>query len=131
MAVVKSYKDLIVWQKAMDFAEHVYAVQRTFPAEERFGLCDQLRRAVVSIPSNIAEGRGRDTAKDFSHFLTLARGSLNEVTTQLELAARLGYLPSAVGLDGEAQEIRKMLNAMIQRLRQASNENTIERKETP
>ncbi len=131
MAVVKNYKDLIVWQKAMDFAEHVYAVQRTFPAEERFGLCDQLRRAVVSIPSNIAEGRGRDTAKDFSHFLTLARGSLNEVTTQLELAARLGYLPSAVGLDGEAQEIRKMLNAMIQRLRQASNENTIERKETP
>jgi len=119
--MVKSYRELIVWQKAMDFAEHVYAVQRTFPAEERFGLCDQLRRAVVSIPSNIAEGRGRDTAKDFSHFLTLARGSLNEVTTQLELAVRLGYQSSDGGLYEEAEEIRKMLNAMIQRLRQSNN----------
>jgi len=121
MAVVKSYRDLIVWQKAMDFAEHVYAVQRTLPAEERFGLCDQLRRAVVSVPSNIAEGRGRDTAKDFSHFLTLARGSLNEVATQIELAVRLGYLSSDGGLYDEADEIRKMLNAMIQRLRQSIN----------
>ena len=117
MAVVKSYRDLLVWQKAMDFAEHVYLVQKTFPAEERYGLCDQLRRAVVSIPSNIAEGRGRDTAKDFSHFLTIARGSLNEVATQLELAVRLGYMPAGSGLYDEVQEIRKMLNAMIGRLR--------------
>ena len=117
--MVKSYRDLIVWQKAMNFAEHVYRIQRKFPAEERYGLCDQLRRAVVSIPSNIAEGRGRDTAKDFSHFLTLARGSLNEVSTQLELAVRLGYLDSRSGLYEGAQEIRKMLNAMIQRLKQS------------
>ena len=123
MAAVKSYRDLIVWQKAMDFAEHVYAVQKTFPPEERFGLCDQLRRAVVSVPSNIAEGRGRDTGRDFSHFLTLARGSLNEVTTQLELAVRLGYMSPGSGLYGEAQEIRKMLNAMIHRLRTSSNKD--------
>ena len=123
MEVVKSYRDLLVWQKAMDFAEHVYRVQRTFPAEERFGLCDQLRRAVVSIPSNIAEGRGRDSAKDFSHLLTNARGSLNEVATQLELAMRLGYISSGDGLYDEAQEIRKMLNAMIRRLRLTANEN--------
>jgi len=122
MTVVKSYRDLIVWQKAMDFAVHVYAVLGTFPAEERFGLCDQLRRAVVSIPSNIAEGRGRDTTKDYSHFLTLARGSLNEVATQLELATRLGYLKPGIGLYEESEEIRKMLNAMIRRLRQSSNE---------
>ena len=115
--MIKSYRELKVWQKAMDFAEHVYRVQRRFPVEERYGLCDQLRRAVVSIPSNIAEGRGRDTAKDFSHFLTLARGSLNEVSTQLELAARLGYLDSGGDLYEESQEIRKMLNAMIERLR--------------
>ena len=123
MTVVKSYRDLVVWQKAMDFAEHVYVVQKTFPAEERFGLCDQLRRAVVSIPSNIAEGRGRDSAKDFSHFLMIARGSLNEVATQLELAVRLGYMTSGSGLYTEAQEIRKMLNAMIRRLRKTTSEN--------
>ena len=117
--MVKSYRDLIVWQKATSFAEHVYRIQRDFPKEERYGLCDQLRRAVVSIPSNIAEGRGRDSAKDFSHFLTLARGSLNEVATQLELAVRLGYLDSGSGLYEESQEIRKMLNAMIQRLKQS------------
>ena len=115
--MIKRHRELKVWQKAMDFAEHVYRVQRRFPVEERYGLCDQLRRAVVSIPSNIAEGRGRDTAKEFSHFLTLARGSLNEVSTQLELAARLGYLDSGSGLYEESQEIRKMLNAMIERLR--------------
>ena len=123
MTVVKSYRDLVVWQKAMDFAEHVYVVQKTFPAEERFGLCDQLRRAVVSIPSNIAEGRGRDSAKGFSHFLMIARGSLNEVATQLELAVRLGYMTSGSGLYTEAQEIRKMLNAMIRRLRKTTSEN--------
>ena len=117
--MVKSYRDLIVWQKAMNFAEHVYRIQREFPAEERYGLCDQLRRAVVSIPSNIAEGRGRDTAKDFSHFLILARGSLNEASTQLALAVRLGYLDSGSGLYEESQEIRKLLNAMIQRLKQS------------
>lgn len=118
--MVKSYRELKVWQKSMEFAEHVYRVQQSFPAEERYGLCDQLRRAAVSIPSNIAEGRGRDTAKDFSHFLTLARGSLNEIATQLELAVRLGYLDSGSGLYDESQEIRKMLNAMIERLKQPS-----------
>ena len=117
--MIKSYRELNVWQKAMDFAVHVYKVLKGFPAEERYGLCDQLRRAVVSIPSNIAEGRGRDTAKDFSHFLALARGSLNEVATQLELAVRLGYLDSGSGLYEESREIGKMLNAMIQRLKQS------------
>lgn len=104
----------------MDFAEHVYRVQKKFPAEERFSLCDQLRRAVVSIPSNIAEGRGRDTARDFAHFLTLARGSLNEVTTQLELATRLGYMKSGSGLYEESIEIGKMLNTMIRRLKNST-----------
>ena len=120
MANVKSFRDLLVWQKSMDFAEHVYRVQKKFPAEERFSLCDQLRRAVVSIPSNIAEGRGRDTARDFAHFLTLARGSLNEVTTQLELATRLGYMKSGSGLYEESIEIGKMLNTMIRRLKNST-----------
>ena len=120
MANVKSFRDLLVWQKSMDFAEHVYRVQKKFPAEERFSLCDQLRRAVVSIPSNIAEGRGRDTARDFAHFLTVARGSLNEVTTQLELATRLGYMKPGSGLYEESIEIGKMLNTMIRRLKNST-----------
>ena len=120
---VKSYRELVVWQKAMDFAEHVYRVQRSFPAEERYGLCDQLRRAVVSVPSNIAEGRGRDSARDYAHFLALARASLNEVMTQLELATRLGYMKPDSGLCTEAIEIGKMLNTMIRRLKLSLTNN--------
>ena len=115
--MIKSFRELEVWKKAMDFAVHVYEVQRTFPDMERYGLADQLRRAVVSIPSNIAEGRGRGSAKDFVRFLFQAQGSLNEVFTQLELAHRLGYLPKGTGLYDEATQIAKMLSAMIKRLR--------------
>ena len=118
MAEVKSYRELVVWQKAMDFAEHVYRVQRGFPAEERYGLCDQLRRAVVSVPSNIAEGRGRNSARDYAHFLTLARGSLNEVMTQLELATRLGYMKPGSGLYEESVEIGKMLNVLMKKVKE-------------
>ena len=117
MSEIRSFRDLEVWKKSMSLAEHVYGVLRKFPAEERFGLADQLRRAVISIPSNIAEGRGRGSAKDFSNFLCMARGSLNEVVTQLELAKRLGYLQSGSGLYEETMAIGKMLNAMIKRLR--------------
>ena len=119
--MVKSFRELEVWKKSMDFAEHVYRVVRVFPKEERYGLSDQLRRAAISIPSNIAEGRGRDSIRDFSHFLTMARGSLNEVSTQLELACRLGYLERGTGLYEEAQSIGKMLNAMISRLHSKTN----------
>ena len=124
MSEVKSYRELIVWQKAMDFAEHVYRVQRRFPDEERYGLCDQLRRAAVSVPSNIAEGRGRDSARDYAHFLTLARGSLNEVMTQLELATRLGYMKPGSGLYEESKEIGKMLNTMIRHLKSSTTNKT-------
>ena len=115
------FENLIVWQRAMELVRAVYALAKKFPADERYALTDQLRRAVASIPSNIAEGRGRDSAKDFAHFLMIARGSLNEVATQLELAVRLGYMTSGGGLYDEAQEVRKMLNAMIRRLRHTSN----------
>ena len=118
--MIRDFRDLVVWQKAMLFAEHVYTMLPCFPAEERFGLCDQLRRAVVSIPSNIAEGRGRDSAKDFAHFLHLAKGALNEVMTQLELAFRFGYLSEYEKLSAEAEEIGKMLSSLIRRLRTES-----------
>lgn len=88
---VRNYTDLIAWQKAMDFVHRVYALTSGFPGDERFGLTSQLRRAAVSIPSNIAEGEGRETPGDFIRFLAIAHGSLREVETQLRISQRLGY----------------------------------------
>lgn len=89
---VKSYEDLIAWQKAMDLANEVYKISARFPDREVCGLTAQLQRAAVSVPSNIAEGQGRLTRGEFKQFLGHARGSLYEVQTQLRLANRLGYL---------------------------------------
>ena len=89
---VRNYRDLIVWQKAMDLVERAYIETRRIPKEELYGLTSQLRRAVVSIPSNIAEGQGRRTNKDFLQFLAIAKGSLQESETQILIAERLRYL---------------------------------------
>ncbi|MEQ8846986.1 four helix bundle protein [Botrimarina sp.] len=102
----KNYRDLIAWQKAMDLAELVYKVTGRLPDEERYGLTSQLRRASVSVASNIAEGQGRFTDADFHRFLSIAHGSVREVETQLLLAARLGLLSheeidSAIELSAE------------------------------
>src|SRR5215212_604854 len=86
---LKHYRELIGWQLAIDLAEEVYAATRDFPRDEQFGLTNQVRRAAVSIPSNIAEGQGRGTTKDFIHFLNMACGSLQEVETQILLSERL------------------------------------------
>ncbi|MCC6123370.1 MAG: four helix bundle protein [Pirellulales bacterium] len=88
---VKDYRELIVWQKAMDLVEQVYHHTGRFPKEEVYGLSSQLRRAAVSIPSNIAEGNARTTTRDFLHFLSIAYGSIKEVETQILIAERLGY----------------------------------------
>ncbi len=90
----KNYRDLIAWQRSMDLVEAVYAVSKHFPLEEIYGLTSQVRRAVVSVPSNIAEGQGRRSSKKFLHFLSIAHGSLREVETQIIIAQRLGYLNS-------------------------------------
>lgn len=92
---VQSFRELVAWQKAMDLVVEVYRVTQSFPADERFGLTAQVRRAAVSVPSNIAEGQGRGPGNDFLRFLHIARGSLQEVDTQLLIAARLGFLPQA------------------------------------
>ncbi|MFO0889272.1 MAG: four helix bundle protein [Isosphaeraceae bacterium] len=89
---VRQYQDLIVWQKAMDLVARVYEVSESFPRREMFGLTNQLRRAAVSVPSNIAEGQGRHSTRDFLRHLSIARGSLQEVETQILIAARLNYL---------------------------------------
>ncbi|MCE5267049.1 MAG: four helix bundle protein [Planctomycetaceae bacterium] len=89
---VRNYRDLILWQKAMDLVELVYHLTSAFPQDELYGLRSQLRRASVSIPSNIAEGEGRDSAGDFVRFLAIANGSRREVETQAMIAQRLGYI---------------------------------------
>lgn len=120
------FKELIVWQKSMELVRVVYQLSKTFPADERFALTDQLRRAVVSIPSNIAEGNGRAGNKDYAHFLSIARGSLFETMTQLQIAEDLGYLGDGEGLGLESrstmeivnslcEEIGRMLTAMLRR----------------
>ena len=117
---MRNFEELIVWQKAMEFAEAVYKIQRKLPREETYGLGDQIRRAVVSIPSNIAEGCGRETDADFQRFLSIARGSLFEVRTQLDLAVRLGYVKLSEETLLQATEIGRMLNLLIRRLRNSS-----------
>ena len=110
-----NFKKLIVWQKAMDLVDEVYALQRGFPKSEVFGLGDQLRRAVVSIPSNIAEGNGRTSPKELVHFLSIARGSVYEVVTQLIVAKRQGLIPDTSTVESHANEIARILSAMISR----------------
>lgn len=115
---VKSYKDLIVWQKAMDLVEMVYPVTKAFPKEELYGLTNQLRRAVVSIPSNIAEGQARNSTAEFWNFLSIARGSFAEVETQLLIAERLKYIEpkKLCEILNLQTEINKMTNALTSKL---------------
>lgn len=109
----KNYEDLKVWQKAMGFVEVVYRATSQFPEDERFGLTSQLRRAAVSIPSNIAEGAGRSSDKEFIRFLYIARGSVSEVKTQLLIATRLGFITDESGeLLNQLDEISRMLNGL-------------------
>src|SRR5436190_6583461 len=89
---IKSHRDLIVWQRAMDLVEAVYHLSASFPKAEIYGLTSQMRRAVVSVPANIAEGQGRRLTREYLYFLSNARGSLLELDTHLEIAARLKYL---------------------------------------
>ena len=89
---MNSYKELNAWQKSIDLVKQVYAITKAFLKEERYAFTDQINRAVVSIPSNIAEGNGRNSTKDYIHFLNISRGSLYEVNTQMYIANQLGYI---------------------------------------
>lgn len=90
--ISKAYKDLIAWQKGMKLAEMIYKITNEFPKEEIYGLISQMRRSVVSIPSNLAEGQLRNSRKEFTQFISIALGSCGELYTQLELGKRLGYV---------------------------------------
>ena len=111
---MKRIKDLRIYQKAKELVIQVYKLLEQFPDAERFALCNQLRRAVVSIPSNIAEGMGRVSGKDQAHFLNIAYGSLMEVYAQLDIAHDLGYVNSETfnQLESDVEEISKMISAM-------------------
>ena len=113
---MRGYRDLIVWQKAMDLVVEVYNLIRLLPKEEQFALANQMRRAVVSIPSNIAEGNSRNTTKEYIQFLNVALGSKAEIETQIEICKRLGYLNSTDKADNLCEETGKMLNAIISKL---------------
>jgi four helix bundle protein len=114
----RDYKDLIVWQRGMELAKQVYRATGNYPTDERFGLVAQMRRAAVSIPSNIAEGQARHTSGEFVQSISYAEGSLAELDTQVLLSVELGYVTLAVveqclSLIGE---LRKMLNALRRKL---------------
>jgi four helix bundle protein len=115
----QSFRDLVVWQRAMQLTLSIYQLTRGFPREELYGLSNQLRRCAVSIPSNIAEGQGRIGRGEFRQFLGVARGSTCEVQTQLEIARALKYGDSKLIDEAEAlsKEVRKMLFRMLDSLK--------------
>jgi four helix bundle protein len=119
------YQDLIVWQKARAFATDIYRATEPFPKTEIYGLTSQLRRAAVSVASNIAEGQGRLTRGEFCHFLGQARGSLLELETQLWIAVDLNLLTDDEfrKLEGSASEVRRLLNGLIESVRVRKTED--------
>lgn len=123
--MVKCHRDLLVWQKAMDLVVETYRLIRSLPKEENYALADQMRRAVVSIPSNIAEGKGRTSLKDYLRFLAIANGSCSELDTQIELAIRLRYFSEeqAANSKGLLTEVGKMLTVMQVRLNNPKSES--------
>ncbi|WP_456369979.1 four helix bundle protein [Thermodesulfatator atlanticus] len=114
---MKDYKELRVWNEAMDLVVDIYKIIKNFPKEENYVLADQIRRSVISIPSNIAEGANRNTKKEFIQFLYIALGSSSELETQLLIAKRLGYV---FDIEKELEtilKIRKMVNSLIKSLK--------------
>jgi len=116
---VKSYRDLVVWQKSMILVTEIYLCTRFFPKEEIYGLTSQLKRAVVSIPSNIAEGHGRNSTKEYIHFLSIAYGSLMEVETQLQIAVNLKFMEQSEAnkMFQATAEIGRMINGLSRSLK--------------
>ena len=115
---INSHKDLFVWQRSMSLVKATYVLTDKFPARETYGLSSQMRRAAVSIPSNISEGKNRGTAKDFAHFLRMAYGSCAELDTQLEISRQLGFvkIPDTTAANSLLEEVSKMLRVMISKL---------------
>ena len=114
-----NFRDLIVWQKAMDLVIEIYSLTRSFPKSEIFGLSSQMQKAAVSVPSNIAEGHGRESTKSYIFHLSISKGSLQELETQLIIATRLKYIQRDETIEAGALiiEIDKMLNSLVRKLK--------------
>jgi four helix bundle protein len=127
--VVRSYRDLIVWQKSIDLVTEIYRCTRAFPREEIYALSSQLRRAAVSVPSNVAEGHARLSTGEYKQFLGHAFGSLVEMETQIVIAQKLDYVDPRVAGDllKRTAEIGKMLNGLLRSLSSANNRRASER----
>ncbi|MBQ6508624.1 MAG: four helix bundle protein [Flexilinea sp.] len=125
MAAVYDYRDLIVWQKSVDLAVLVHETVKCLPKEELFCLSSQIRRAAISIPSNIAEGHQRGSARDYLHFIYIAKGSLAELETQILLCERLGYIndDKLQPINSLCSEIGKMLNTLRNKLQESISGN--------
>lgn len=120
MNQINSYKDLFIWQKGIKIVTLVYQLVKSFPKEELFALTNQLKRASVSVPSNIAEGYGRNSEKSFHHFLNISRGSLFEIETQLFIAKEVGYISNEIlynEIINLIEEESKMINSFSKTLK--------------
>ena len=117
--MIKSFKDLFIWQESMVLVTSIYTITNGFPASEIYGLTSQLRRSAVSIPSNIAEGYGRNSTNDYKRFLQMAVGSLYELQTQIEIAFNLQYIQEQkyIEMTSISVELDKMLYSIIQKIK--------------
>jgi four helix bundle protein len=122
---VQSFRDLLVWEEAMNLAILSYKSTESFPKSEIYGLVSQIRSSASSISANIAEGSGRRTTADFLHFLDVANGSLRELESHFELAKRLGYIESLHEIEEQLEKVGKMLTRFKQSLRNCSNQPVI------
>ena len=118
MDKVESFRDLVVWQKAIDLSQRIYIITQRFPKEEMFGITSQIRKAVVSIASNIAEGHGRNTTGEYIHFVGISKGSFCELETQLTISRRIGFLTEETlnDLMNDCAHIGRLLNGLIHSL---------------
>ena len=115
--MITSHKDLVVWQRSINLTVSIYQLTEKFPGHERFGISSQMRRSAVSVASNIAEGSARKTSNEFLQFLHIARGSLSELETQLEISSRIGWIVEPEPVRSELECVGRMLSALIKRLR--------------
>jgi four helix bundle protein len=118
MSEFKSYKDLLIWSKSKDLSLQIYQITKTFPKEEQFGLISQIRRSAISIPSNIAEGWGRDSENYFINFLNIAKGSLYELETQLIISKELEFISNEklLELSNEIDTLSRMIIGLIKKI---------------
>ncbi|MFH1231412.1 MAG: four helix bundle protein [Planctomycetota bacterium] len=118
MSEVKSYKDLLIWQKGIDLVKDIYNLTKKFPKSEQYGLIDQIHRSAISVPSNIAEGQARQHSKEFIQFLYISLGSLAELDTQFIISKELAYIneDDLTKIDSKITEIRKMISGLLSKL---------------